>query len=412
MRHIKFTDTYIKSLKPREKKYYVREAHGFTIRILPTGAKTWLYIYTYEGKRKELNIGTYPAVSLAAARSKFNAAYELHKQGNDPAELERQAKEEADKVPTVKKLIKTYLEKGAKPGKKECNYLSDKRTLEHDVLPVWGDRKAGEIRRRDAIELIEDIAERAPGQARNVMKVCRRMYNFGIDRTMVEINPFNGITRAVPKIKPVSRSRVLTAAEVKLFLEKMNDPSTYGDESTKRCLQMILLTGQRPGECAGMHTDEIKDSWWTIPAERAKTGIANRVYLTDTALQLIGDAKGFVFKSPKEGKCIGVTALSHVIKNNRNAKVKDGRGYGIKSEDGPPVTENVLGIDPFTPHDLRRTCRTFLSEIGILREVAEAVIGHKPPGIVGNYDLYQYEKEKQQAMEAWERKLKTSLPGK
>jgi hypothetical protein len=50
---VKFTDTKIRSLKAGEKKYYLREANGFAIRVLPSGAKTWLFIYTHEGKRKE-----------------------------------------------------------------------------------------------------------------------------------------------------------------------------------------------------------------------------------------------------------------------------------------------------------------------------------------------------------------------
>ncbi|GAB4299492.1 MAG: hypothetical protein Fur0034_11320 [Desulfuromonadia bacterium] len=71
---MKFTDRYIQSLKPREKEYCIRESYGFTIRVLPTGCKTFQYIYTLAGKRRRFNLGHYPATTLAVAPKKFRAA--------------------------------------------------------------------------------------------------------------------------------------------------------------------------------------------------------------------------------------------------------------------------------------------------------------------------------------------------
>jgi len=63
---------------------------------------------------------------------------------------------------------------------------------------------------------------------------------------------------------------------------------------------MILVTAQRPGEVAQMHSDQIKDRWWTIPAEVAKNGREHRVYLTDTAMSLIGNTKVMFFHPARE----------------------------------------------------------------------------------------------------------------
>ena len=71
---MKFTDVFIKNLKPEQAKYYKREGNGFTIKVWPSGAKTWLYIYTIDGKRKEIKLGEYPAMKLADARIKYNDA--------------------------------------------------------------------------------------------------------------------------------------------------------------------------------------------------------------------------------------------------------------------------------------------------------------------------------------------------
>lgn len=66
----------------------------------------------------------------------------------------------------------------------------------------------------------------------------------------------------------------------------------------------------------------------------------------------------------------------------------------------------------FTPHDLRRTCSTFLAQLGISDEVNDAVLNHKKAGVIKIYNQYKYDKEKQMAMEAWERKLKSIITGK
>jgi len=72
-----------------------------------------------------------------------------------------------------------------------------------------------------------------------------------------------------------------------------------------------------------------------------------------------------------------------------------------ESEDG----STTLGITIFTPHDLRRTAATAMAESGELDEVIDAVLNHSKQGIIKVYNLYRYDKEKQKALEAWERKL-------
>ena len=126
--------------------------------------------------------------------------------------------------------------------------------------------------------------ERAPGQARNVLKVTRKMFSFALQREIVVINPFSNITSSVPELSPNKRERVLTADEVLQLWEKLEDPTVSGSEETRRCLRLILVTGQRPGEVAGMHRDEIDGRWWTIPAQRTKNRREHRVYLTDSAI--------------------------------------------------------------------------------------------------------------------------------
>jgi integrase len=85
----------------------------------------------------------------------------------------------------------------------------------------------------------------------------------------------------------------------------------------RRALKLVLVTAQRPGEVIGMHGSEIDGRWWTVPTGRAKNKKAHRVYLTDLALELIGDTagEGYVFPSPRKatGQHISRHALSRAI---------------------------------------------------------------------------------------------------
>jgi integrase len=63
----------------------------------------------------------------------------------------------------------------------------------------------------------------------------------------------------------------------------------------------------------------------------------------------------------------------------------------------------------FTPHDLRRTVRTRLAEIGIPDVIAERVLGHKLQGLFAVYNQHSYDNEKRQAITRWEGRLSEIL---
>jgi len=164
-----------------------------------------------------------------------------------------------------------------------------------------------------------------------------------------------------------------------------------------------------------MHMREIEGRWWTIPAERAKNGREHRVYLTDTALELIGDTegKGFVFPCPHQMKeqSIDSHALPVAVRRNVACPITDKKGKPLYGADGKPATENRLGVEKFTPHDLRRTAATFVAGMGFMDEIIDAVLNHVKQGVIRTYNRHKYDKEKQQALEAWERKLKNIISG-
>lgn len=405
---MEFTDKFIKNLKPAAKKYYKREKKGFTIRVMPSGVKTWLFIYTFDGKRKEKSYGNYPDVTLSDAHEKHNDDKKLLKNGKDPGAVERERRLERKHTPFVAEFVSEYIERYAKEHNKGWREIE--RALVANVVPVWGKRKITDIKRRDLVLLLDDIADRgAPVMANRVLAYTRKMFSWAVkDRAVLELNPFLDFSR--PN-KEESRERALNEAEIKAFWHNLDGCKM--SETIKRALKLILVTGQRPGEVIGMHRNEINGDWWEIPASRTKNKQTHRVFLTKTAKQLIGAADGFIFESPANpsnlleipinpGKSYEVRTMTHDIKANLphtpESKVVD-----------------RLKIPYFTPHDLRRTAATQWGGMNISEDLIDRLQNHitkKKQGVGHIYNRYSYDKEKQQALEAWERRLNRIIADK
>jgi integrase len=423
---LKFTDMFIRSLKPKVKEYTFREKGGFGIRIMPSGRKVFFYLYRVDGQRRFLNLGEYPDIELKEARNKYDAAsaqVKLLKDGlpggADPVQVKTEKsieREEHRKAQTVDELITDYIEKHAMVNKK--NWQEDKRILEKDALPTWGERKAKDIKKRDVVLLLESIVGRgSPGSANNNFKIIRKMFRFAVQRDIIEHSPCDGVVMPAPLNRG---DRVLSEAEITALWNNLD--SCHVSDEIRRAIRLILVTAQRPGEVIGMHTDEIDAHWWTIPSERSKNKKAHRVFLTDTALELIGPLivldektkemkpKGFIFPCPNSKKKQGmaVNALAHAVRRNMAAPVLV-NGNAVFDKYGKPIIENKLGIADFTPHDLRRTAATFMSQLGFMDEIIDAVLNHVKQGIIKTYNLNKYDNEKQKALEAWESKLKTII---
>ena len=406
-----FTDKYIRNLKPTGKLQDIREKRGFGIRVKTDGIKIFFYKYQspVTDKRRFLTLGEYPGISLADARRYYSKAYESVKAGIDPLEIKHQEKEELRKAPTVASLVTDYLDRHAKRFKR--SWEEDERILNRDIIPAWGNRKATDIRKKDVIHLLDKIVNRgAPAMANSTLRVVRKMFNFAVEKDVLPGTPCIGIKLPSPL---VSRDRALSESEIKTFWANLD--SCIISKEVKLALRLILVTVQRPGEVIGMHTDEIEGEWWTLPPERTKNKKTHLVYLTATARGIIQQAieliklkrclqadqkySGYIFPCPKKSKVqpIGEKSAAHAINNNF--------AWPLPGNEGNPATENKIGIEKFTPHDLRRTANTALAGIGISEEVQDAIMNHPKPGIIRVYNLHKYKDEKQAALEAWSMKL-------
>jgi integrase len=381
---------------------------GFGLRVTQAGGVAFILQYTVEGKQRRKTVGEYPTWTLEAARLEANKLRREIDAGADPLEDKRRRRAE----PTVEELAKEWLKKAATGLKSEG---AIRGYMLNDIVPAIGDMKVTDVKRRDVIELVEAKAMTAPRAAAQVLLYARRLMDYATDRDIIGANPLAGLKPGSIQVegkrdplKAVARGRILTADEIRAFWANADTCGLH--RLTALCLKLVLVTGQRPGEVAGMREDEISGRWWTIPASRrGKTDSTHTVYLTDTALQIIKDAKaeidrlserrkapwsGHVFEA-RPGAAITNSALARATERSRDALGN--------------MTSDQWGH--WTPHDLRRTMRTGLSAAKIRPDIAELTIGHTKRGIVAVYDQHGFADERRAALEAWERRLTAIITG-
>lgn len=391
---MRFTDRAIKSLKAGAVRRDFREAGrpGFAIRVFPSGTKTWVYIYKRDGRTRRLTLGQYPSMTLTRAHEEYAKARTIVKSGGDPAADAVACKLEQKLADTVAGFADEYMERWAKPRKR--SWKEDQRILKKDILPAWGRRKMRDITRRDINLLLDAIMDRgAPASANRTHALIHKMFNFALSRDVVPFNPCAGIGKPA---KTRQRDRILSDNEVRTHWNGIMDSSL--SLGSRVALLLQLTTAQRKGEIVSVRWDEIVGDWWTIPAAKAKNGLAHKVPLTPQALTLLERMKGahdiYVFPSPNGNRHVTPISIDHALRNYKR------RLSLQKGDDGW-----------FNPHDLRRTAATRMTEMGISRLVVSKILNHAETGVTAIYDRNSYDREKRQALETWGRRLDAILTG-
>jgi len=389
----KFTDVFIKGLKATDKRQLICEGNGFYIQVLPKGktegpaVKRWLYRYTLNGAKDELHLGNYGTMSLTQAHTAYGKARD-----KVVAKIDPKAPEVVPVTPDEELTFKWFADKYIEYSR--TNHVKAwantvEMSLKLDAIPAWENIPLIKIKRRDIISLLEAVVERAPGQAKNLYKSVRGVFSWAMARDYINANPVFKLSTDVPKLRPTKRKRMLTPKEIKIVWDGLSVGSERSLR-TREAIKLELVLMQRGIEVTSMHRDQIDGPWWTI--EDTKNDVTHRVYLTKTALDLIGDAPGWIFPSTKKTK-EGVL-LGHKSRQTLSQWVEK-HGY--------------YGIPQWQPHDLRRTGRTGLSRLRVHREHAEAVVNHKKGGMDEIYNLYEYDPEKVEAMLDWEAELLTII---
>lgn len=356
---------------------------GLILRVSASGRKCYSVSYWRKGKRPRVTLGDASLLSLAEAREQAKDLLRSVKLGLDPAK-ERRKEREAD---TFAKLARRYVKRWAKVRKAPRGAREDELRIEKVLIPRWGSWKTADVRKRDVVKLLDEYADQGKPYARNRMQaLISKIYNFGIERDEVEVNPAQGIRRELEQ----ARERVLDDDELSVVLPLLGAEGIAG-----LGFRLLLLTGQRPNEVFGMRWSEIEDDVWSLPADRSKNKRPNLVPLSKPArvvlakLRALDNGSGFVFPSPTRRD----KPFLHYRKAAR--RVREAAGFD----------------QDWRAYDLKSTCLTGIEQLGVPGPVISAIANHAPTSITKrHYAFHDFAAEKRDALERWGRHVEAINP--
>jgi integrase len=393
---VKLTVRATAALKlPRGKSDHIEfddDVPGFGIRLRDGGSRSFVFQYKVGAKQRRIALGSVTAIDIGRARATAKDLYARVRLGQDPASDKADAKVKA--AETFAAIASRFLAH-QRVRLRPRSYVD----VEHHLLThakVLHGLQLEKIVRRDIATCIASVAENSGLVTGNrVRTTLSTFFSWAMMQGLVESNPVIGTVRHRER----SRDRVLEPAELSTIWNALADDH-YG-----AVMKLLMLTGQRAAEIAGLCRSEVRDSTIVLPGERTKNHRTHIVPLSAPARAIIesqphrtnadGRPRDLIF-GLAEGPFSGWS----------NCKEKlDER---ITKATGKPLPH-------WTPHDLRRTAATYMAEIGIAPHVIEAALnhvsGHKA-GVAGIYNRSTYEREKAAAFDLWADRLLAIVEGR
>ncbi|MBR0653666.1 tyrosine-type recombinase/integrase [Plastoroseomonas arctica] len=424
----------IDALKPRGSIYRITDGGGLLLEVRPTGAKIWVCRLTVDGRRRDMGLGGYPVVTLAAARGAATAARQAARSGVDPIaarDADKAArvaaiaaeKAAAEAGPRTFKAVAEACIAGQAPGWKSKRTVDLWRaSLASHAHPTLGDMPIAEIDRAAVMRAIEDVWTTRPATARKVLRrigsILRYAAAHGWRLNDNPADPRMLRHLGLPSLPGGRKLPSLAWAKAPAFLVALDTMDGFGPLA----LRFAVLTAMRSNEVRGARWSEVSFDGapaWTVPGERMKQKKAStvqphRVPLSGAAIDTLARAysllagkpvtaaelpklaalrgNSLIFPSSNLTKPLSDMTLSACIRRLNEAR----------PEGAPPPWRDADGREA-VPHGFRATFRTWVDDtMPGEAEAAERALAHEDRNVVsGAYRRSDLFDRRIGLMEAW-----------
>lgn len=381
------TNNEILKAKPQDKDFTLHDGDGLFLLIKTSGKKLWRFRYQRpaSSSRTNLSLGSYPALTLAAARQMRDQYLSLLAQGIDPQKQQEEVSEqrqiELDSIFSV--VAGRWFQLKSKSVTED--YAKDIwRSLEKDIFPSIGEIPVQALKARTIVEALEPI--KARGALETVRRLVQRINEimiFAVNTGLIDANPASGVGMAFERPKkqnmPTLRPEELPKLMRSLVMSNLSVPT--------RCLiEWQLLTLVRPSEACGTRWEEIDlyAKLWTIPAERMKAKREHIVPLSSQALDILEVMKP-------------ISAHREHVFPSRNAPKQP-----MNSQTANAALKRIGYGGKLVAHGLRSIASTAMNEAGFNSDVIEAALAHCDKNEVRRaYNRSTYLLKRKELMEWW-----------
>jgi len=383
--------------------YYDVAMPAFGLRISQTGARKYFFMKRLNDKLVRFTLGRAKTkdegvgLTLKDAREKAGLLGDMIDRGIDPRQLKSAEKQENQKraTNTFETIGKRFMRQHVEARLAPSTAREYQRVLFGIDTANWKEQPVSTIKRADVIQVLDNIIERgSSGAANNTLAYLSKFFNWCAEKDLLEIPPTDRIKK--PRKKKIG-DRVLNAEEcVDVWRSFDAEGGTFGD-----LLKLLLLTGQRRSEVAGMCMQELSNlddttAVWNIPASRTKNSRPHIVPLSQQAVAIIKNRpvlgyEGLLFTSTGSTPVSGFGRTKQRIDNHIAAKRHQ---------------QDRQTMPSWTIHDLRRTMVTMMNEhIAVAPHIIEACVNHMSgaakSGIAGVYNKALYMPERRKAFDEW-----------
>lgn len=389
--------------QPRERAYRLSFGGGLLLEVQPTGARTWLYRYQHNGKRRDMGLGPFPKVSISAARKAIKEAQGTRETGADPISARRADRREVARhveeaaAPMTFRDVAEKLVKAQTPAwSSEKTLASWRLTLDRHAYPALGDLPVAEVAGEHVVRALSDIWTAQPATAQKLQRRIAAVLDYATAHGWrTAPNPAAGrvlrLTKALPAVRANGkRWASLPWQKVPGFLAALDKQTGMAPLA----LRFAVLTAVRSNEVRQARWSEIDadNALWTIPGQRMKGGGAkdlppHRVPLSRAMLELLCRAAAMrTGEAPALADLGAVARLQGdalIFTNPQGGAFSDAAlGACIKrlNEGAKPGAEPWRDVDgrPVTAHGFRRSFRTWVDdEHPTERSAAEKALAHE-----------------------------------
>ena len=393
----KLTDMKARNLMPGEKPVQHGGVPG--LRLEPSAARgtgKWIlrFVSPQTGKRRDMGLGSYPAVGLAAAADAALEARRDIRAGRDPIEARNEQRASAVAAAAAMSFEEAarQVHEDSKAGWKNTKHADQWiNTLRDYAFPTLGTKKVAALGPADFAEVLKPIWLAKAETASRVKQRCHMVMKWCWAHGYVNGNPLDVVEHLLPR-QPGKRERVQhqPAMEWRAVPRFVSASMRAGKANvTRELLEFVILTAARSGEAREMTWDEVDmDALvWTIPASRMKAKVEHRVPIGLRAAAILASRRGttpksaLVFPAPRGGTLSDMALTKFLRDQNASSDVK-GR--------------------PATAHGFRSSFRDWASEAGFARDLAEKALAHtianKTEAAYHRTDLLE---QRRPMMEAW-----------
>ncbi|MBZ9539609.1 tyrosine-type recombinase/integrase [Modicisalibacter tunisiensis] len=370
------------------------DGNGLYLMIPKKGSPYWMLRYSLLGKRREMSLGKHAHLSLAEARTKAVENQKSIREGVDP--IEERKRDNQVSVRTMDDLFEDWYQDLEQRLK---HPHIPKRIYRKEAAPSIGGRSPDTVTPMDVRDIIRKVANSGrPTIANDTLMYLKQLFNHAIKLGLLTYNPAAAFNVNDAGGIEKSRERALTLEEIQRTFKIFRANSTSFSRENYLACALLLILGTRKTELTEAKWEEfdLANGQWDLPGSRSKSGMGIRIPLPPQTigwlqeLQVRACGSEYVFPNRRTGKSL------HMGKDTLNRAIAKlfGREPGKKQQ-----PKNRMGdLEPFTVHDLRRTCRSLLAAAGTPGHVAERCLNHKIKGVEGIYDRYDYFEERKKAM--------------